>query len=548
MVVDSVKWYENWDNSLRQLRKMWSAGYYSQTNLHTIILLDCSSSMRIDDAYTFAKKVGYNGVTTENINYINVNSDTDRDSYCVKSCDRFKICDNIFNNMGSSDAAAVITFSNQIEYSTGLTYDIDVLKEAMDYINGDGGTAYLNSALNYARSLIDGNSSDLYRIVVITNDDVTFDVISSDDFSSNTTLNIVNLGSNAIGYGIEGVAQATGGDVYNAVSAGELTCQSGGYIYTPPQYIGTDSDGDSIPDLVELYGLLPNGESLGTSPYETDSDKDGIPDNEEFNYVHSFLTSDVTLSQYTSAIKANSSPAEVDTDGDGLMDNEEMSVIQGSVVYTSSPINKDTDGDEIFDKYDVEPLNSNPSYNREASCAYADKWSGNVDTIGALFNTAQYPNLSEIGDCANFVSQCLYAGGYKMNTEWYMGKAANMLSHIMGAVRPTGNWEYGWTSNWTVAFDQYEYFNSENYAMYSIVIKENESIGEAIEGYDVRPGDLLYFCNDGEDPTHATIITDVEKNDIRFCGHSSARNHYKLSEARKGYTQVIIVCLVGDIS
>lgn len=61
---------------------------------------------------------------------------------------------------------------------------------------------------------------------------------------------------------------------------------------------------------------MPNGESLGTSPYETDSDFDSIPDNEEFNYVHSFLTPDVTLSEYINAIKANSFPGESDSDGD----------------------------------------------------------------------------------------------------------------------------------------------------------------------------------------------------------------------------------------
>ena len=86
------------------------------------------------------------------------------------------------------------------------------------------------------------------------------------------------------------------------------------------QYVCTDSDGDSIPDLVELYGLLPNGELIETSPYETDSDFDGIPDNEEFNYVHSFLTPDVTLAEYINAIKANSFPGKDDSDGDGLND------------------------------------------------------------------------------------------------------------------------------------------------------------------------------------------------------------------------------------
>ncbi len=107
------------------------------------------------------------------------------------------------------------------------------------------------------------------------------------------------------------------------VTGGQLINQSGGYIYTPPQYIGADFDEDGIPDLVELYGLLPNGELLETSPYETDSDFDGIPDNEEFNYVHSFLTPDVTLAEYINAIKANSFPGVSDSDGDGISDDQD---------------------------------------------------------------------------------------------------------------------------------------------------------------------------------------------------------------------------------
>ena len=105
------------------------------------------------------------------------------------------------------------------------------------------------------------------------------------------------------------------------VTGGQLINQSGGYIYTPPQYIGADFDEDGIPDLVELYGLLPNGQPLGTNPEKKDSDGDEIDDNVEFNYVHSFLTPDVTLSEYINAIKANSFPGKSDSDGDDLLDS-----------------------------------------------------------------------------------------------------------------------------------------------------------------------------------------------------------------------------------
>ena len=162
---------------------------------------------------------------------------------------------------------------------------------------------------------MDDNSTDMYRLVVITNDDITFDTISSADFGSNVFLNIVNLGSNAIGYGIEEVAQATGGDVYNAISASDLTYQVDEIVYTPEQFIGEDSDGDGIPDIVELYGLKPNGDPIGTDPYNAESDGDTIPDNVELKYLGEQLTSALTLEQYFAAIYCGSDPANPDTDG-----------------------------------------------------------------------------------------------------------------------------------------------------------------------------------------------------------------------------------------
>ena len=42
-----------------------------------------------------------------------------------------------------------------------------------------------------------------------------------------------------------------------------------------------DSDGDSIPDLIEVYGLRPNGKPLGTDKDNPDSDGDGLSDGDE---------------------------------------------------------------------------------------------------------------------------------------------------------------------------------------------------------------------------------------------------------------------------
>jgi hypothetical protein len=54
-------------------------------------------------------------------------------------------------------------------------------------------------------------------------------------------------------------------------------------------------------------------------------------------------------------------------------------------------------------------------YNREAAYQYGMQYAYN-------YNTAQYNTISN-GDCANFVSQCLHAGGLQFKTiggyTWY---------------------------------------------------------------------------------------------------------------------------------
>jgi hypothetical protein len=103
---------------------------------------------------------------------------------------------------------------------------------------------------------------------------------------------------------------------------------------------GVDSDGDGIPDDVEL--------ALGLDPHNAvdaseDFDRDGLTNLQEFE-----LGTDLR---------------NADTDGDGLTDGQE-------VARGTSPLLRDTDGDGLSDGPEVQ-TGSNPldasSYNSQAA-------------------------------------------------------------------------------------------------------------------------------------------------------------------------------------
>lgn len=114
-----------------------------------------------------------------------------------------------------------------------------------------------------------------------------------------------------------------------------------------------DTDGDGIPDLVEIDlvgnlddltdgdddgdGLTSPDEYLlfGTDPLDPDADEDGLDDSGE--------------------VAAGTNASNPDTDGDGRTDGEE---VNGPIV--SNPLSPDTDGDGFSDLFEVE-RGSNPS-------------------------------------------------------------------------------------------------------------------------------------------------------------------------------------------
>lgn len=503
ILVDKVEWFNAWKKA---------SLYFEDTYepLATVICYDCSGSMSSNDR-TF--------------NY-NIYNEDGTIAYSYPTCYRKLAIDNYIDSMTLTDKTALISYESTARLVSGFSNDKDMLKSAVKPYNGGGTNA--QAAVKIAIDELEGVEHWYTRHIILLSDG---DVNISEEYIQKAQDNKIKIHTIGLGYGasnsrLKSYAESTGGQFFAAATAEEL------------EAIYNDLSRDNHFDLQNMEDL----------------DEDGLPD--EFE-VSGLVLSNANII-YTD-------PENPDCDGDGLLDGEEISIENPKFVikkdstgghaeysslvfrYNSNPWNKDTDGDEIYDKYDLEPLLLNPSYDRNAAYEYAQEWSGDDDTIGEKYNKSEYPDLSDIGDCANFVSQCLYAGKYKMNDTWRMGKTKGPMSRIEGLFSPTGNWNFKWTPAWTVAYEHYEYFKSEDYAMYSIVIKPDESIHDAIMGYDVRPGDLLYFCNGGENPTHATIITSIEDNDIRFCGHSKPRLNYKLSEAIDSYEQVIIVCLSGRI-
>ncbi len=371
MVVDSEKWYDNWEISFDQLRKMWTGNTSYYKPMNTILLLDCSHQMGNIDPINYRQIVsGYNGVNEDNFYDITNDMDNPGDAeynykkYGKRKCYRAEISENIINQMSNDDRAVVMTFSNDVETRTGWSSNWDMLMNGgvsrtsgIQKVNNDGSASFLDNAIQSALSYVEDNAKEAYRIIVITHSDVrcTYN-LSSYDYS-NVNLNIVNLGSGNISAFLESIVESTGGEVYDAITADELTTQNGEIVVVPPQFVGVDSDGDTIPDIVEQYGLKPNGELIGTNPHLKDSDGDGIEDDEELGYTVGKLPSELNIADYVRAIKPHSNPAKFDSDDDGISDDEEE-------LFFTDVMKADTDGDDLNDGLEVinwyDPLNPNP--------------------------------------------------------------------------------------------------------------------------------------------------------------------------------------------
>lgn len=114
----------------------------------------------------------------------------------------------------------------------------------------------------------------------------------------------------------------------------------------------TDTDGDGLTDNDEIT-------LLGTDISSTDSDNDGLSDKEEVTiYQSDPLIADTDndgISDLDEIVLYNSDPTLVDSDGDGFTDFEEI------MITNTEPSLIDSDNDGFTDQQEITQINTNPS-------------------------------------------------------------------------------------------------------------------------------------------------------------------------------------------
>jgi hypothetical protein len=225
-------------------------------------------------------------------------------------------------------------------------------------------------ALGRAMSLLDAQGAPGHkRVVVLITDaygyypgSVVNPVVERAQ-ESDTTIYTVALGANANVNLLESIAISTSGVLAgwgDDAALADLIDTLGSEPAAP-----LDSDGDGLPDAVELNGIRSTlGIVYYTDPFNADTDGDGIEDGAELGQiVESPLFPDVTTYHVLS------DPTDVDSDDDALNDAVEVANLipafdpnsdqdglndyEEWVLHETDPIAHDTDGDGFDDDFEV---------------------------------------------------------------------------------------------------------------------------------------------------------------------------------------------------
>lgn len=157
-------------------------------------------------------------------------------------------------------------------------------------------------------------------------------------------------------------------------------------------------------------------------------------------------------------------------------------------------------------------------YNREAAVDYARKW--------AMSRNPNYYNFDKLGgDCTNFVSQCIHAGGGVMNP------------------KPTFGWYYYGANNRSPSWTGVEF-------LYNFLVRKSGTgpLGVVVPMDEVEPGDISQFANETGRFSHSQMIVSVGKtpalDNILVCTHTYDSLDRALSTYE--YTKIRFIHITGS--
>ena len=155
----------------------------------------------------------------------------------------------------------------------------------------------------------------------------------------------------------------------------------------------------------------------------------------------------------------------------------------------------------------VMPEDVKLTFSRENAVIYAEKHSETTDPGKLCSNRNKTFGSATTNDCANFVSQCLCAGGMPMFKGW---------SYPVSGI-PSG-WKKA--SKWSLTESGMNQLQSKGWI-------------SQIEHTEVKRGDIIYTYKssnaDGKKYTHVTLaVSDYKNGHCEVCGHTYNQNHVKM--------------------
>lgn len=192
------------------------------------------------------------------------------------------------------------------------------------------------------------------------------------------------------------------------------------------------------------------------------------------------------------------------------LENEGVHITSSGVAYLNTGDASDEEGscedesdEDALVGADSGDLDVSWAYNTESAVAYADKW--------ALGRNSAYTWWGDDGgDCSNFVSQCLYAGGFPKTESWYP--------------------------------DADTWIGQNPLREYLLKISAGKLITSPKQS-DVRKGDIIWYNWDGKGTrtNHVTICVGTNSAGVPVIdSHTSARYHYKWNYGGSSTTYMVM--------